>query len=143
MNSNKINVSNNDSNTEVSKQLYHINAAYYINVLIEKYCDCKDDYYKEIVKMENYKEKLLKHEEKVSHYQEKARKHFGLSSHCQYDMDFNDDLIREFFSDKTYPWLTDDSLSDEEKDLIAFIAHDRGMCPYCHDDEFEAEKIAA
>ena len=93
--------------------------------------------------MENNKAKLLKHENKVSHYLEKARIYFNLSASYQADVDFNDDLIREFFSDKTYPWLTDDSLSDKEKDGLTSIAHSLGMCPCCHDDEFDAEKLAA
>ena len=137
------NILKNVSDTEVSKQLYNVNAATYISVLAQKSCAYMDKNHKSIVKMENNKEKFSKYEKKVHDCEEKVSKYCILSSEYQDVMNYYDDLITEFFSDKTYPWLTNDNLSDEEKDIIVSIAHDRGMCPYCHDDEFDAEKLAA
>lgn len=139
MSNNISNISNNDSDTVLSKQLYNVNAAVYICGVRLNVCEFMDKHTEAVSKMERAMEKLSKcDEKKASHYKKQISKYGRKASEFQDTVDFNDYLTIEFYSDKTQPWLKDDNLSYEEKDIIDIIARELELYPYSVDEELAA-----
>jgi hypothetical protein len=152
-------VSNSESDTEITKQVYPINAAAYICGLNHCYDEASHEYahadvewHDDIEMVRQHRNKASYHDEKIGHHLDKFTHHKNMAEYynskllpsddiktdCQNKMDESMGLIREFFSDKTYPWLTDDSLTNENKNDIFTIANKYGIYPDCRDEEVAA-----